>query len=143
MENHLELTDVAFEKQFADGTLNPSIFSHEAHLRLAWIHISKYGVEKAIDNVCAQIRSFATAHGDPNKYNVTLTVAAVRAVYHFMLKSKSDNFVDFIAEFPRLKSEFKKLLDGHYSVDIFKSELAKKEFLDPDLWPFDDIPPAG
>ena len=127
MEKHFELSDLDFEKQFTNASIEPSLFTHEAHLRLAWIHISKYGVEKAIDNICDQIRIFANSHGDNDKYNVTVTIAAVRAVYHFILKSESGNFSDFILEFPRLKIDFKKLLDAHYSLDLFKSELAKAQ----------------
>jgi len=143
MEKHFDLTDPEFEKQFADGSLDPTLFSHEAHLRLAWIHITGYGIEAAIENICSQIQTFATSHGDKDKFNVTVTVAAVRAVYHFVLKSESENFRNFILEFPRLKNTFKKLLDSHYSLDIFKSEVAKKEYLQPDLLPFDEINTAG
>ena len=137
MEKHHTLTDTEFERQFANCTLDPALFSHEAHLRLAWIHISKYGVDKAIKNVCDQIQAFATANGADGKYHVTLTVAAVRAVYHFVLKSTSTDFAGFIAEFPRLKFQFKELLDCHYSMNLFKSELAREVYLEPDLAPFD------
>ena len=139
MEKHFELTDGEFENQFAYITITPSLFTHEAHLRLAWIHINQYGITAAIDNVCKQIKAFATFHGDKDKFNVTVTVAAVRAVYHFALKSKSENFQAFILEFPQLKKEFKRLIDSHYSIDIFKSELAKNEYAFPDLIPFDQI----
>ncbi len=137
MEKHFEFADVAFEKQFQSCTMNPTIFSHEAHLRLAWIHIRKHGIEKAITNICDQIQAFANANGEHNKYNVTVTIAAVRAVHHFELRSKSDTFYDFIAEFPGLKNEFTELLDSHYSLNIFKSTLAKGEYVAPDLQPFD------
>jgi len=55
----------------------------------------------------------------------------------FCLKSKLDNFRDFIEEFPRLKYNFKDLLAQHYGIDIFNSEIAKCSFLEPDLLPFD------
>ncbi|MBX2842018.1 MAG: hypothetical protein KTR26_09610 [Flammeovirgaceae bacterium] len=139
MENHFQLTDAEFEKQFEEGTLSPDLFSHEAHLRLAWIHIKNYGIKKAIDNVCLQIKTFATAQGAADKFNMTVTTAAVRAVYHFILKSKSTNFKDFAEENPRLKNCFKQLLDAHYDLDIFKSELARNEYVEPDLLPFDEV----
>ncbi|HKZ36842.1 MAG TPA: hypothetical protein VJ184_04265, partial [Chryseolinea sp.] len=59
------------------------------------------------------------------------------AVYHFMIKSKSRNFQNFITENLRLKHDFKELLLQHYRIDIFTSEKAKKEYLLPDLLPFD------
>ena len=137
MKNHFTLSDDEFERQFANITLDPTLFSHEAHIRLAWIHISKYGVGQAIDNICQQIPAFAGFHGAPDKYHATVTVAAVRAVYHFMLKSRSGTFADFIDEFPRLKYNFMDLLHAHYGMDLFQSELARTEYVEPDLLPFD------
>ena len=137
MTSHSELTDLQFEQQFADLELDPAIFSHEAHLRLAWIHIEKYGIDKAITNICSQLKSFVQFLGVPEKYNKTLTIAAIRAVYHFKLKSNSNNFNDFITENPRLINNFKEIISQHYKRDIFNSALAKRTFVKPDLLPFD------
>jgi hypothetical protein len=121
---------------FREGTLGPTLFSHEAHLRLAWIHVRKYGVETAIENICPQIIEFATRNGAPQKYNKTVTIAAVRAVDHFIRKQAIDSFREFIETYPRLKHNFRELLGYHYHVDIFKSERARHEYLEPDLLPF-------
>ena len=137
MEKHFELSNMEFEIQFSNCILDPAIFSHEAHLRLAWIHIKKYGVEKAVQNICTQLLAFVTAVGEKNKFNETVTIAAIKAVYHFMKKSTSNNFPDFIHEFPRLKYNFKELMAFHYKKDIYISEKAKQEYLEPDLLPFD------
>lgn len=137
MENHYQLDDDEFEKKFEDCSLNPSLFSHEAHIRLAWIHVTKYGSEKACKNICEQISQFDQVHGKGEKFHVTITVASVKAVAHFVQKYKSDNFQSFINEFPRLNTNFKELIDFHYGFDILNSELAKKEYLAPDLMPFE------
>lgn len=134
---HFDVSDDEFEKQFAKCQLNASIFSHEAHIRLAWIHINKYGIDKSIENICTQLKAFTQSLGASDKYNETVTIAAIRAVYHFMLKSNTVSFQDFIDENPRLKTNFKDLLSQHYSIDIFNSELAKSSFLEPELLPFD------
>ena len=135
--NHFQYTDKQFEQQFESCELDPTLFNHEAHLRLAWIHINKYGMDNALSNIQSQIKNFVKYVGAEDKYNTTLTVAAIKAVYHFMVKSESDNFDDFIREFPRLKNSFRELIDAHYGFDIFNSEQAKSEFLEPDLLPFD------
>lgn len=137
MEKHLDLTDDEFEEQFESCELLPTLFSHEAHLRLAYIHIKKYGEERAIENVCNQLVAYVNHLGASGKYNTTLTVAAIKAVYHFMLKSTATDFKGFIAEFPQLKFEFKRLMQCHYSFDIFNSQDAKTKFLEPDLISFD------
>ena len=131
-----KLTDSDFEKQFANCSLDPRLFSHLAHLRLAWIHVKNYGVDAAIENVCAQIKIYDATHDEGTKYHTTLTVASVLTVYHFFLKSESDNFQDFIAEFPRLENNFKDLIDAHYGINLFTSERAKKEYIAPDLLPY-------
>jgi N-formylglutamate deformylase len=137
MEKHWQLSHEEFEKQFADCSLEPEWFTHEAHLRLAWIHISKYGLEKAIESVCFQIQNFAVLLGAKDKFNKTVTIGALKAVYHFMNRSASNDFESLIKEFPRLKTEFKGLMNKHYGIDIFKSATARNEFIEPDLLPFD------
>jgi len=137
MEKHFKLTNEEFEKQFADRTLDAALFSHEAHLRLAWIHINHYGIDQAIENITTQLQQFVASLGASEKYNQTVTIAAIRAVYHFMLRSATTDFKSFIAENFRLKSNFKELLNSHYRTDLFKSEKAKKEYLEPELLPFE------
>ena len=137
METHFELSDSDFENRLINCELNPSDFTHEAHLRLAWINIKKYGIKQAEKNIQIELKNFVEFVGAKDKYNVTLTLAAIKAVYHFMLKSKSDTFKNFITEFPRLKNNFKDLMSCHYGFDIYNSDKAKTEFLEPDLVPFD------
>jgi len=132
-----QFTDSDLEIQFKNCTLDPKAFNHEAHLRLAWIHINRYGLDNAIKNLCVQIQQYATKLGMPDKYNETLTIAAIKAVNHFKLRSNTSDFQSFITENHRLKYNFKELLSHHYLTDIFTSESAKKKFLEPDLLPFD------
>ena len=136
MEQHFILTDKEFEDQFADCSFDPSLFSHEAHLRLAWIHISKYGQTKAIENITMQLKNFVRHLGATQKYNETLTVAAIKVVNHFMQKEPLLTFYDFISTYPRLKTNFRNMIEQHYSFDIFNLLKAKEEFLEPDLLEF-------
>lgn len=136
MKSHLELTDDEFEIQFQSAAFPPALFTHEAHVRIAWIHIKKYGCEKAIDNITGQLLDYVEAIGETGIYNHTLTVAAVKAINHFINKAASSDFAGFLEEFPRLITHFKELMAFHYSVDIFNSEIAKQQFIEPDLVPF-------
>lgn len=132
-----ELSDNEFEIAFRNCAVPPSQFNHEAHLRLAWIHIKNYGPDTAIENICNQLNTYVEYLGAEDKYNTTLTVASVKMVNHFMDKSKSDTFLCFMKEFPHLKTCFRELIGAHYSMDIFTSKKAKKGYLEPDLIPFD------
>lgn len=150
MEHHRTLSDRAFLEQFANQTLPPEWFSHEAHLRLAFLHIRNRGVEKAIDTVRTQLKAYVAHLGATDKYHETLTVAAVRAVYHFMRRegmtlpdsrlpdqSTLEDFLTLLHRHPRLRTSFRDLMFAHYRTDIFSSAFAKKEYLEPELLPFD------
>jgi len=136
MKTHFELSDSEFEKRFKDGSLTPTLFTHEAHLRLAFIHISKYGLKTACNTISNQISKYVIQLDKADKFNKTLTIAGVKIVNHFMIKSKSNTFQEFITKFPRLKNNFKQLLDTHYGFDIVNSEKAKISYLEPDILPF-------
>ncbi len=139
MNHHLSLSDAEFETKFEDTSFPPTLFNHEAHLRLAWIHIKKYGTEQAIKNVCRQIINYVNKLAAEDKYNSTLTVASVKIISHFMNRSHATTFTDFILEFPQLKTNFKSLIDTHYSIDIYRSRQAKNAYIEPDLQPFIDL----
>jgi hypothetical protein len=130
------LSDSEFERQFAACTLDPSLFTHEAHLRLAWIHVTKYGPAIAIENICTQIQTYDKVFGDGTKYHVTVTIASVFIMDHFIRRSHSQTFNDFMIEFPRLRTHFKEILAQHYVTDIFKDVEAKDIYVAPDLQPF-------
>ncbi len=119
MEKHDQFTDEEFERQFRFALIHPSFVTHKAHLRLAWIHIKNYGLEVAIVNVCEQIKNYAKQVGKASKYNESLTRAAVRAVYHYMLRSVSTTFDDFFSEFPQLQTNFKELIGYYHAFDVF------------------------
>ncbi|MDB5275748.1 MAG: hypothetical protein JWR61_703 [Ferruginibacter sp.] len=137
MKTHADLTDKEFETQFKNCTLSPDLFNHEAHLRLAWIHIHQYGTGQAIENICNQLKGFTRHVGAADKYNVTFTAAAIMAVAHFKKKTDTANFNDFIMEVPRLKYDFKALMACHYSQGIYNADIERKEFIEPDLLPFE------
>ena len=136
METHFDLTDSQFTNLFESCELDPALFTHEAHLRLAWIYIRKYGVEKAIGEIQSGLRNYVESVGAKDKYHATLTVAAMKIVYRYMQQSETGNFRDFISRYPRLKNNFRDLIDRHYGVDIFSSEKARLEYVGPDLLPF-------
>lgn len=136
MEAHHQLTNAEFEQQFATCQLDSSLFSHEAHLRLAWIHIQQYGQQQAEINIQKQLQDFVASLGATDKYHATLTVAAVRIVGHFIKNSSAETFSQFMEEYPRLKTAFKGLVEQHYSFDIFSSDAARSSFVEPDLVAF-------
>ena len=128
------MTDSTFLTRFRNLSLHPELFTHKAHLRLAWLQINLNGLETAIINCRSQISAFASFHGDDQKFNETITTASVYAVNHFMANENS--FEEFIERNPQLLSDLKALINSHYSYDIFTAENARLLFIEPDVQPF-------
>ena len=137
VEKHYQFSDERLLNAMENSALDPSYFSHEAHLRWGWLLLENNDLDEAINKACNQLRQYTAELGAADKYNETVTVAAMRAIHHFRLKSESDNFKDFIAESSRLKTSFKELMNTHYSENIFSSAKAKKMYMKPDRAPFD------
>lgn len=137
MTSHIELPDSDFLRSLQSGTLPPALFNHEAHLRLAWICLEEKTADEGVEEVRRILKAYIRHLGAEAKYHETLTVAAVRAVHHFRLKSSSSDFPSFIQANPRLKSHFREILTQHYSEDHLFSASARSNYLEPDLLPFD------
>lgn len=112
MQYHYILTDRQLEVNFEHCLLHPKFFTHEAHLRLAWIHIRKYGVAQAILNLCDQISQFDRVFGTNMKYNASMTIASVKLIGQYMEQSYCSEFKEFIGKFPELMFNFKELLEA-------------------------------
>lgn len=137
IKDHSQLTDQELEQQFETFKLKPKLFSHEAHLRLAYIHIKKYGAVRSEGHMTEQIKGYAESLGVYDKFNKTVTIASVRIMNHFMSSGESDDFYGLMNEFPVLLADFRSLLSRHYSFNVFGDKQAKKDFVVPDLIPFE------
>ena len=134
--HHSQYTDKEFIYAFESKGFPPNLFTHEAHLRLAWIYLIQYDEPLAIDKTCQGIQNFDQFHSDGTKYHVTLTVASVKVVHHFRQKSNATTFENFVAEYPKLVTSFKELLFQHYDKGVLTDPKAKTAYLQPDLLPF-------
>lgn len=109
-----------------------SEFSHEDHLRMAYLYARRGGIPAAVSGA-RRIRLFAEALGAPEKYHDTLTVAWARVVGHFALSTPEASFAAFLEAHPQLLR--RDLLGAHYSHDLLFSPAARSGFVEPDLLP--------
>lgn len=133
MENHFQLSDHEFVYVFKTQTLNPKIFTHEAHIRLAWIYLNSYTIEQAIEQFSNELLELVTLHNATDKFNKTLTVAAFNIINNFKVNSNTVDFRTFIKAYPELVLDFRSLVKKHYTKDVFNCPKAKKSFVEPDL----------
>ncbi len=135
--HHLEVSDEQFIKDMEQGGFPPNLFTHEAHIRLAWLYLNQFDEEMAIEKTCQTIQNFDQLHGDGTKFHLTLTVASVKVVHHFKKKSNATSFIGFINENPRLNNAFKSSILKQYGTNPLNLENAKAKFIAPDQLPFD------
>jgi hypothetical protein len=105
-------------------------FGHRQHIQLAFI-AAKQDADAA-DLMRDWIRQIAAAHGVPDKYHETLTVAWARIVAHHATADIAD-FNDLVGRYPALLD--KTLLTRHYSPAVLNSAAARTDWLAPDLLP--------
>ena len=134
--NHSELSNSEFLYSLQNCCLDPDLFNHEAHLRLAYLQLSKNPLNKAAKFTSKIIQKYVIHLGAQDKYHHTLTIAAVHIVAHFKDKSTTQGFENLIKEFPRLTSNFKSLINTHYSPVVLQSSRSKLVFVEPDLLTF-------
>ena len=135
-EKHYRFSDEVYEQKFREIKFPPLYFSHEAHLRLAYIHLKKYGLEQSVKNMCSQIYDFAIKYGATMKFNATVTYASLQIMNHYMAEAECGSFPDLMKEFPHLLIDFKAEIQKYYSWDVFRSQEAKAQIHEPDLRPF-------
>ena len=135
METHeLSQEDRDFRSAFEACTVAPSQFNHEAHVRLAYIYLVESGVESAVQRMREALLNFIEHNGIPrSRFHETITRAWVLAVRHFMDKSSSTSFQDFIANNQVLLDS--KIMLTHYSASVLFSSDARESFVEPDLAP--------
>ena len=112
-------------------TLDPKFFDHEAHVKLGWLLIKENGLENAIHEVSQLIKTYAEHLGATNKYHETVTRVSMLLIDERMT-DRDQTFEEFIDKHPELLNNFMKLVASKYSFDVFASELARIEFIEPD-----------
>ncbi len=135
MKSHLDIPDNDFLLQIEEATIEPELFTHEAHLRLGWILINAFGKEEAEKKMCDLIYFLDNTLSDGSKYNKTITVACTQILYAYMQRSGVNSFTELIKRYPELIFDFKTLLLKHYSPKVLFQNESKFDFFPPDIKP--------
>jgi hypothetical protein len=134
----LRLDDDAFIATFERGGFGGDDFPHKAHIRMAWLYVTRLGPDAAIDRAAGGIRALAQANGQPTLYHDTVTRAWIYLVADAVTMSPSAGFEGFLARNSQLLD--KRLLLEHYSPDVLSSEQARATWIAPDLTPIPGAP---
>ena len=133
------LSDQEFLQKFENQTLDPEYFDHHGHLRLAWLYLSLFPLEQAIDKICAGIRDYAESLGATEKFNKTITIAIVKIMANRTSGTARNCFEQFLNENqPLLKDSLSVLLE-YYSPEVLFSEHARIGEVKPDIKEFESL----
>ena len=77
MGDCMDMDDDAFLDAFECGALQSHGFRQRDHLRMAWLYISRYGLDQAASRAEAGLRNLAALHGHPERYSATRTSSKV------------------------------------------------------------------
>jgi len=149
------MTDDEFLAAFQACTLTRPQWTHEAHVRMAWLFLTRLPFVTALDRIrtgirklndrigqplithrappqhsCKTVRSTGSS-GDPNGYHETITVAFARVI-----ASRVRLGEDFAAFRDRNADLFDRTLPAllrHYSKERLWSPEARRWFIEPDV----------
>ena len=111
-------------------------FTHEHHIRLAWIYLQEHEPEEAISRCGATLRGLAESHGDYEKYHETLTVALIRMIAsHVAETPATEDWESFRQRVRPLFESARELVARHYSQERLNQPDARKTFIPPDREP--------
>lgn len=126
--------DLAFMVRFEDCTLTESEWTHEAHVRVAWIALTDDFGPAGVDRIRRGIMRFnAEVLGRPGQYHETVT-RAFAAIIGSRL-SAGETFDEFIERNSDILSPEQPILRRYYSAELLSSTAAREAWVDPDLAP--------
>jgi hypothetical protein len=149
------LTDDEFLRQFENCTFPYAHWNHRAHLRVAYIYLTRHGLAGAILKMTSGIRAYNKSQNVADTltsgYHETMTVAWLHLVAAMISvygsATGTDHHTDnaspvarlspaeqFIEEQPQLRE--KRILRLYYTRERICSHEAKVNFVSPDLAPF-------
>lgn len=131
------MTDQDFLAAFEACTLPKPLWTHEAHLRMAWLYLSSGSFDVVLPRVREAIQHYnAAVGGNPNGYHETVTQVYLRLV------ADRIRAVPEIKTWPEFRERNVELFDRSspptlrfYKRETILSDLARSRFVEPDLQP--------
>lgn len=127
------MTDDEFLAAFEAVALTRPEWTHEAHVRMAWLYLARHPVPDALDRVRRGIQKLNGKIGSPDGYHETITVAFVRVIADRL--AESETYPAFRDRNPDLLDRTLPALLRHYTKDRLYSAEARAAFVAPDREP--------
>ena len=129
------MTDHELLTAFERCTLPATAWTHEAHVRAAWIYLSRHDEAEALRRIRTSINRFNdTVTKKPGAYHETITAAYVRLIADRRSRLPARHtFGQFKDTSPDLLDRTLSALLHHYRRDTLFSDAARAGWVEPDL----------
>jgi hypothetical protein len=122
---------------FEACTLERAKWTHAAHVTTALVYVRAYGRDEATRRMRTNIRKYNAVVGATNGYHETITLAWFAVIARFVTERGHDgeseeSFASVLAALLE-KCARKDYLLTHYSRELLFSNLARAEWVPPDL----------
>ncbi|HYT65784.1 MAG TPA: hypothetical protein VEL51_05160 [Vicinamibacterales bacterium] len=126
------MSDEEFARAFERGDVPPSAFSHQCHVRLAWVYLHESPTfDAALARVREGIQRFAAAAGASNKYHETITVLWMQLLDAARSRVMQPcTFADLLEQCPELAD--KDLPLKYYARERLFSDEARVRWIPPE-----------
>ena len=151
------MSDDEFLCAFERCSLNRKDWTHEAHVRMAWLYLSRRPFTEALDRIRRGIRKLnnrigqppvthrappqrrtPASNGDPNGYHETITVALTRIIAARI--RTGEEYTVFRERNPDLFDRKLPMLFSHFSPALLWSPEARGRIEEPDLAELPPVP---
>ena len=133
-----EADDDAFLAAFESCAIPKAEWTHQAHVRMAWLYLRRLGLEEAILKIRSGIQKYnAAVGGAPNGYHETVTQVYTRLVYDCLSRrgGREKSWGEFVSGFPELFDRQNPPSLKYYRKETLSSDEARARFVEPDLQP--------
>lgn len=134
------MNDQKLLERFEDQSILNHDFSHEKHIRVAYIYLSQNSFEKGHELIIDGIKKLNAVNAVPEEvrtrgFHQTLTIAWAKLVYLRLEDNDFESSLDFLEHYPELLNT--RLVNAYYSTEYLMSWQAKREFVEPDIKAFE------
>lgn len=131
------MTDDELLLGFEDCTLPAAAWTHEAHVRVAWIYLGRHDDKTALCHVREGIQRYnAAVLKKDGAYHETITVAYMHLITaHRARLPAGHGFDEFKRACPELLDRTLAALLCHYRRETLFSDAARHGWMEPDLLP--------
>ena len=132
------MNDQSFLEAFTQCTLPEAAWTHEAHVRAAYLIATRNDWPEALTEIRVRIQAYNAATSTPEAidrgYHETITQAFMRLIFAACRQEGPwETAADFMSCHPDLMT--KKALLRYYSREVILTWEAKRAFVAPDLQP--------